>query len=189
MPHLAVLENGRSGSCLPTHDGHYALIGCTVSHGYHEFKVSDGYPAGVLAVVVESFGAVRGGGQASLGPVKMRMAAVGNDHGAEYATFFEGDALFALPASEVQDARAAYRLTSVSVAGGAACLGVLALEDGGGDAADFVWVYELGYFVTGRRTELDGRSQIVVERHGECTAGLLVRELHGMALQSSARKT
>ncbi|HEU4777296.1 MAG TPA: chemotaxis protein CheW, partial [Telluria sp.] len=60
-PQCAELEKGRSGSCLLTHDQHYALMGCTASHGYREFKVSDGYPADVLAVVVESFGPVRAG--------------------------------------------------------------------------------------------------------------------------------
>lgn len=180
-PHLSALEKGRSGSCLLTHDGHYALMGCTVSHGYREFKVSDGYPADVLAVVVESFGPVKGSGAASQAPVKTRLAAVGSDHGAEYATFFVGDALFALPAAEVQEARAASRLTSVTMAGGGACLGVLVLEDGSGDSSDLVWVFDLGYFVGGRRTGLDGRSQIVVVRHGERTVGLLVSELHDVA--------
>jgi chemotaxis signal transduction protein len=179
-PQLSALENGRSGSCLLTHDGHYALMGCTVSHGYREFKVSDGYPADVLAVVVESFGPVRDG-QSSLAPASLRRPALGSERGDEYATFFVGDALFALPAAKVQEARAASRLKPVTMAGGAACLGVLALEDGGAETADSVWVYDLGYFVSGRRTGRDGRSQIVVVRHGERSVGLLVSELHGVS--------
>lgn len=180
-PHLSAMENGRSGSCLLTHDGHYALMGCTVSHGYREFKVSDGYPADVLAVVVESFGPVRDDLQSRLAAAPARKAPVGGGQGAEFATFFVGGTLFALAAAAVQEARAASRLTSVSMAGGDACLGLVALGDGEADAADFVWVYDLGLLVSGQRTSPDGRSQIVVVRHGARTVGLLVSELHGVA--------
>ncbi|MBA5639789.1 chemotaxis protein CheW [Duganella sp. LX20W] len=180
-PHLAAMENGRSGSCLLTHDEHYALLGCTVSHGYREFKVSDGYPADVLAVVVQSFGAVRAGGAAGTARPRMLSAPAGGGHGAEYATFFVGTSLFAMDAAGVYEARTASKLTPVSMGGGAACIGILELDGAGKDDTDHVWVYDLGFFLSGRSTEIDGRSQVVVVRHGARTVGLLVSELHGVA--------
>lgn len=180
-PHLAAMENGHSGSCLLTHDGHYALMGCTVSHGYREFKVTDGYPADIVAVVVESFGVVKDGLPARQVPVPARKVVVGAGKGAEFATFFVGGALFALAAAEVREARAASRLTPVSMGGGTACLGVVALEEGEDYTSEFVWVYDLAFLVSGQRTGLDGRSQIVVVQHGARAVGLLVSELHGVA--------
>jgi chemotaxis signal transduction protein len=180
-PHLSAMDNGRSGSCLLTHDDHYALMGCTVSHGYREFKVSDGYPADVLAVVVESFGAVRTGTTAYAAPSQLLAAPAGGTHGMEFATFFVGGSLFAMAAGGVQEARTASQLTPVSMGGGAACIGILELGQGGKDAAGHVWVYDLDFFLSGRSTAIDGRSQVVVVRHGARTVGLLVSELHGVA--------
>ena len=56
---LLALPNGSSASRIVIHDGHYAIMGCTVSSGYREFKVSDGYREDVLALVFDSFGEVR----------------------------------------------------------------------------------------------------------------------------------
>ena len=180
-PQLAAMENGHSGSRLLTHDEHYALMGCTVSHGYREFKVSDDYQADVLAVVVESFGLVRSATVASAPEVRLLAAPVGSEGGVEFATFFVDGTLFAMAAANVHEARPAGRLAPVALGGGGACCGVLALDEGGGDVTDFVWVYDLGYFVTGSSTAIDGNSQVVVVRHGTRSVGLLVSELHGVA--------
>jgi len=48
---LSQLPNGESASRIVVHDGQYAIMGCTVSCGYREFKVSDGYNEDVLAIV------------------------------------------------------------------------------------------------------------------------------------------
>ena len=171
-PHLAAMENGASGSCLLTHDEHYALMGCTVSHGYREFKVSDGYPADVIAVVVESFGAVRAAVQVSAPPVELLTAPIGSGGGLEFATFFVGGSLFAMAAGDVHEARPASKLSPVSMGGGAECIGLLATDDGDAGAEEFVWVYDLGLFVTGLHTTIDGNSQVVMVRHEGAYGGL-----------------
>lgn len=48
---LLNLSNGKSTSCIVIHDGYYAILGCSVSSGYREFKVTDGYKEDVIAVV------------------------------------------------------------------------------------------------------------------------------------------
>jgi len=179
--HLSEMDNGRSGSCLLTHDDHYALMGCTVSHGYREFKVSDGRPVDVLAVVVESFGTVRSSTAESATPARRLNAPLGREHGMEFATFFAGSSLFAMLAGDVHEARAASKLSSVSMGGGGACIGILPLEERDDDAAEFVWAYDLGFLITGQITPIDSRAQIVVVRHDSRTVGLLVSELHDVA--------
>lgn len=179
--HLSAMENGRSGSCLLTHDGHYALMGCTVSHGYREFKVSDGRPVDVLAVVVESFGAVRAGTAELPAAVQRLKTSVGRDEGAEYATFFVGASLFAMSVDDVHEARPASQLTPASMGGGGACIGILRLEERHDDGAEFVWTYDLGFLLTGQNTTIDGKAQIVLVRHDSRTVGLLVSELYDVA--------
>ncbi|HEU4846272.1 MAG TPA: chemotaxis protein CheW, partial [Burkholderiaceae bacterium] len=84
-------------------------------------------------------------------------------------------------AGHVREARTASKLAPVSMGSGAACVGLLELEEGGKDAAGYVWVYDLGFFVSGQSTVVDARSQIVVVSDGTRTVGLLVSELHGVA--------
>jgi hypothetical protein len=179
--HLSAMENGRSGSCLLTHDGHYALMGCTVSNGYREFKVSDGRPVDVLAVVVESFGAVRAATPENAAPARRLNAPLGRVQGTEFATFFAAGSLFAMPAGDVQEAQPASKLSSVSMGGGGACIGVLTREERDDEDAAFVWAYDLGFLLTGQATPIDSRAQIVVVRHNSRTVGLLVSELHDVA--------
>jgi chemotaxis signal transduction protein len=180
-PHLSTMENGRSGSCLLTHDEHYALMGCTVSHGYREFKVSDGRPVDVLAVVVESFGAVRASTPENATPARRLKAPLGRVNGTEFATFFVAGSLFAVPAGDVHEARPASKLSSVSLGGGGACIGILTREERDDDDAAFAWAYDLGFLVTGQTTQIDSRAQVVVVRHNSRTVGLLVSELHDVA--------
>jgi chemotaxis signal transduction protein len=180
-PHLSKMENGRSGSCLLTHDEHYALMGCTVSHGYREFKVSDGRPVDVLAVVVESFGAVRASTPENATPARRLKAPLGRVNGTEFATFFVAGSLFAVPAGDVHEARPASKLSSVSLGGGGACIGILTREERDDDDAAFAWAYDLGFLVTGQTTPIDSRAQVVVVRHNSRTVGLLVSELHDVA--------
>jgi chemotaxis signal transduction protein len=173
------LPNGQSCSRIVAHDGQYAIMGCTASHGYREFKVSDGYKDDVLAIVLESLGAVQDNSKASnrlqtaLTPEALAQA------GLEFATFYIHGALFALPAAFVQEAVSASVFIPVSVGDKRKCVGLLALTREGADK-ESVWVFDLGYLLHGQPTRLQKSSQVVILRHGLKTMGLLVDALHGV---------
>jgi chemotaxis signal transduction protein len=178
-PALLNLPNGRSGSRIVLHDGHYAIMGCTMSHGYREFKVCDGYREDVLAVVFPSFGEVRerlGAGLKGNAAVKPIVTSTGNR---EFATFYVDGTLFALPAEHVLEALPASKLSSMSRGHREARIGLLGLRNttqGQGS----VWVYDLGYLVHNRPTSIAPSSQVIIVRHDATTFGLLVDALHGV---------
>lgn len=178
-PAMLALENGKSASSIVVHDGQYTVMGCTVSNGYREFKTSDGYREDVLAVVFDSLGEVRQGGLSS----SRSMALIQHDshaqNGREFATFFVGAALYALPAECVSEALPASAVSPLSMGGRPERCGVLSLH-AEGVVKRFVWVFDLGHLITGKPSELESGSQVVVVQHGARTIGLLVSELHGV---------
>lgn len=172
------LANGQSCSSIVVHDGQYAIMGCTASRGYREFKVSDGYREDVLAVVFASLGTVQDSPasqrlQTGLKPESLTQA------GLEFATFYLQGTLFALPAEFVQEAVSATALTPVPTGEHRARIGLLALTREGADQ-ESVWVFDLGYLLQGQPTRIRKSSQVVILRHGAQTMGLLVDELHGV---------
>jgi chemotaxis signal transduction protein len=178
-PDMLALPNGQSASRIVHHDGQYAIMGCTASTGYREFKVSDGYQDDVLAFVFESLGEVRErAGTATRSELVLQTEPVGAG-GVEFATFFIDGTLFALPAEHVQEAVSAATMSSAPVGNHRACIGLLALQrQRGGRGA--VWVFDLGYLVHGRHTRIDKSSQVVILGYGQQTMGLLVDGLHGV---------
>ncbi|MEO7493325.1 MAG: chemotaxis protein CheW [Massilia sp.] len=185
-PAMLDLGSGASGSCVLTHDDHYAVMGCTVSHGYREFKVSDGYRADVIAVVIESFGLVRetaSGGRKTVALLESDATSTGSD---EFATFFIDGALFAIDAEQVCEALPASKVASITMGAAAERVGILEL-DSGAVAHDFVWVFDLGALISGKPTQVDTSTQVVVVRHGEHAVGLMVSELHGVAKFDAAQ--
>ena len=180
-PAMLALDNGSSASRVIEHDAQYAIMGCTVSHGYLEFKVSDGYRADVIAVVIESFGLVRERSLRADRGVALLENDPMNGLGAEFATFFIGGAVFAIAAEHVQQALPAVKVSPVSMGGFVERIGVLALDSDSGGQESFVWVFDLGAFLTGELTAIDTGSQVVIVRNGARSIGLLVSELHGVA--------
>jgi chemotaxis signal transduction protein len=176
---LSELPAGESVSRIVIHDGHYAVMGCTASCGYREFKVSDGYKEDVLAVVFDTLGAVRdlnGGGkkvEAVLWPQPVGPA------GLEYATFFIDGALFALPAQHVQEAVTASKIRAVSAGERGGRIGLLGLQREGADVG-IVWVFDLRYHLRGLPARIGRGSQVIIVRHEDREIGLLVDELHGV---------
>ena len=178
-PALLSLPNGSSASRIVIHDGHYAIMGCTASSGYREFKVSDGYREDVLAVVFDSFGAVRerpGAGHRSKTVLKSDLTERG---GREFATFFIDGSLFALPAEQVLEALPAAKISSMSRADRKARIGLLALQSDAENQGS-VWVFDLGYLLRGMPSIIDKSSQVIIVRFGAQTIGLLVDGLHGV---------
>ncbi len=183
---LSQLPNGQSASRIVVHDGQYAIMGCTVSSGYREFKVSDGYREDVLAIVYKFLGEVRersGAGAKAQAILKTDLVGLA---GREYATFLVDGALFALPAESAQEALPASKITTVSTGERRACVGLLGLQHEGRNSAP-VWVFDLGYLIRGTPSFTDKSSQVIIVRHGEHTLGLLVDELHGVPEFSEAQ--
>lgn len=172
---LLALACGASASRMAVHDGQYAIMACTASHGYREFKVADGYQCDVIAVVIERFGQVSES-QPNREIALLDSAGSAAD-GAEFATFIIDGVLFAMAARGVQQALPAATVAPVSMGGCDERLGLIAA----GEAGEFVWVFDLGYLLAGRRTAVDAASQVVIVRHGGRAIGLLVSELHGVA--------
>lgn len=177
-PALLKLDNGSSASRIVLHDGHYAIMGCTVSNGYREFKVSDGYREDVIAVVYNLFGEVREQGSARPADAVIE-SSIGTEGGREYATFFIDGMLFAMPADAVLEALPASEISPVSMGGRAERIGVLA-QQRVGESSSFVWVFDLRHLMRGKASEIGSASQVVVVRHHGQDIGLLVDELHGV---------
>lgn len=178
---VLALPNGQSLSRIVVHDGQYAIMGCSASQGYREFKVSDGYHDDVLAVVFTPLGAVRratGGGNADLPPLQHALPP-GTAGGIEVATFFSSSSLLGLPAASVIEALPASALAARTNVDAQGRIGML-VPQVGSKLAHFVWVFDLGWLVHQQPSQIDNRSQIITVRHGHHTLGLLVDELHGM---------
>lgn len=179
------LPNGGSLSRIVAFEGHYAVMGVSVSPGYREFKTSDGYRDDVLAVVFHKLGAVQDGARLSRQTAAAHAeaasvpAAGGDDAISTYATFYCGGNLLALPGVHVLEAVPAGALSARSGSNGRGRIGMLAPQ-GSGQVRHFVWVFDLGQLLTGQPSPVDSSSQIVIVRHGLHTVGLLVDALHGV---------
>lgn len=114
-PAVLQLKNGERSSTVTVHDGQHASMGCTVSSGYREFKVSGGYEDDVIAVVFETFGEVRErarGGDKSAAVIEAQSLEGG---GRQFATCYVGGQLFAIPAEQVLEAQPASNLLPMSM--------------------------------------------------------------------------
>lgn len=172
-------KNGYSTSTITIHDGCYASMGCTVTSGYREFKVSDGYQEDVIAVVFESFGEVRErvpSGNKTATTLESSSAECG---GKQFATCFIDGNLYAIPAGQVLEALPGSNLLPMTMGGFEGRIGMLAYGHDN-EEKKIIWVFDLGYMVRGRLTEITRGSQIIVVQHGDQSIGLLVDELHGV---------
>ena len=173
---LLQMENDCGASRIVLHDGQYAIMGCTVSSGYREFKVSDGYCEDVLAVVFKSFGEESKRnvvGHSQRESVVLKDSTHVED-GHEFATFFIDGDLFALNAENVLEAFPGAQVTGMSMGEQSECIGMLALPQ------EVIWVFDLGHLIRGTPSVIDSSSQVMVVQHGGHKVGLLVSELHGV---------
>lgn len=178
-PDLLTLANGSSASRLVVHDGDYAILGCTVSSGYREFKVSDGYTEDVIAVVCERFGVALASGHGAQSRVLLDAPSREPD-AREFATFSSGGVLFALETDEIREARPASDITRVSIGCPPRSVGLLTAAEGGGDDRT-MWVFDLGSLVTGAPSPIGIDSQVVVVSHEGQVIGLLSEALHAVS--------
>ncbi len=178
-PDLLALPNGNSASRIVVHDGHYAVMACTVSSGYREFKISDGYCEDVLAVVFDGFGVVREPIGLGCRADRLLAADLNGSGGREFATFFIDGALFAVAAENALEAMPACDISPVSMGGRTERIGLLPLQCESG-AKRFAWVFDLGYLIRGKPTVINSSSQVIIVQHADQTVGLLVSELHAV---------
>lgn len=171
---------GVSSTGVATHDGHYAVVGCTASHGYREFKGIDGYREDVIGVVIESFGLLTDSTLAVRKGPDLGSARAAGQMTTEYATFYIGEELFAIDATFVCEALPATRVAPVSMGAPRARAGLLELGTDA-QAGAYAWVFDLGQVISGRVTPLGASAQVVVMRHGRRTIGLLASELHSVS--------
>jgi len=179
-PALLNIDNGGRASQVAIHDGEYAIVACSVSSGYREFKVSDGYEEDVIAVVFESFGAVQlAGSQTESRQYLLQSDATVID-GSEFATFFSDRNLFAISAVNVIEAVPFSAVLPTSMGTRAEQIGVLSLRRDDDLHKEFIWVFDLGQMMRGTRSSISGSSQVIILRQGRHTIGLLVDELHAV---------
>ena len=176
----AAPASGDSESTVVTHDGHYAIVGRSASQGYREFKGIDGYRDDVIAVVVETFGGIRDISVKAGKEIKVIEDQRTDLPSAEFATFFVDGELFAIDAEAVSEAIPAARIGALSMGGTMERLGVLELDPAVHGTA-FVWVFDLGAVLTGRRSTPTASAQVIIVRHGTRKIGLMVTELHGVS--------
>ncbi|MGN1057096.1 MAG: chemotaxis protein CheW [Comamonas sp.] len=179
-PHLLDLPVGHSDAAIAVYQNEYCIVGCSVSRGYREFKTTDGYRDDVLAISIESFGAVQT--EANTGTNQKHheiQASASVSQGIEMATFYVGAQLFALRAETVLEALPASAISPVSAGRLPYCLGTLA-RHAQGQVTGYVWVFDLGELFTGQRTQCTEQSQVVILEHGTRKLGILVSALHGV---------
>jgi hypothetical protein len=180
--------NGCRVSRITVHDGHYASMGCTVSSGYREFKVSDGYREDVIAVVFESFGEVRERRTSGKRAASLLSRPPLESGGRQFATCYVDGNLFAIPAGQVLEALPGSDLLPMSMGRLDGRAGMLAVEHEN-EETKFIWVFDLGYMVRGQPSVIAAGCQVIVVRHGQQSIGLLVDELHSVPEFSDAQIT
>ena len=185
-PALLRLDNGESTATIAIHDAQYAIVACSVSSGYREFKVSDDYQEDVIAVVCESFGPVRGASTKSAPHQLAPEADAEPEDGADYATFFASGNLVALPAAHIRQALPMSEMLPTAMGGRPERVGLVDLKRDG-DQREIIWVFDLAVLMGADRTEPDAGSQVIVLTHRGQTVGLLVESLHGVPRFSPAQ--
>jgi chemotaxis signal transduction protein len=176
---LLALPNGQGTSRITVHDGQYAIVACTVSSGYREFKVADGYCEDVIAVVYRLLGAVREAAQQAI-PVSLQIERESSlNKGLEFATFFCNGQLYAIEALHVLEAVPFSDVRTTSLGGSFGRIGILGLARA--DLAQrFIWVYDLAQLFGNAPATATSSSQVMVVRLGGKTIGLLVDDLHAV---------
>lgn len=186
---LLNLKNGQTASRIVIHDDHYAILGCSVSNGYREFKVSDGYKEDVIAVVYDIFGEVRerfSSGDNASSIINTELVTTDDP---EFATFFIDEGLFAIPAEYVMEALPASEITAVSIGARSERVGMIEMRNGNKGRAAHAWVFDLGYLLSGIPVIADSNNQVIVVECENHKIGLLVGALHSVTQFSESQIT
>jgi chemotaxis signal transduction protein len=176
---LAAAAAGESASMsrIVVWRGQYCVAACSLASGYREFRTVAGREEPVLAVLLQSFGALRE--TAALAPphqhTRIQPASEG---GPDYALFHASGSLLALPAESVVEALP-FAQAKRTPGGRGVRVGMLDV-DVPGRARAFVWVFDLGSLLSGRASTPTPQSQVLLVRHAGLTLGLLVDDVHSV---------
>jgi chemotaxis signal transduction protein len=103
-PEFLKLRPGEGRAKIVEFEGNYCITGCFVTAGYREFKKKDGYRNDVAALTFIPIGAARvvlAEGEPALSGAEALQPDSGHPEAVDYATFFIGKELYALPARDV----------------------------------------------------------------------------------------
>lgn len=181
----AVLDAAGGGgrvSRIVAHGGQYCVAACTAASGYREFRGGTLHGAQhgeepVLAVLLQSFGALRQAGElrGQEEPVRIQSLLEG---GHDCAVFQAAGALLALKAGSVVEALP-FSQAKRAPGGDSARIAMLDV-DLPGQARAFVWVFDLARLLGGPAASTGPNSQVVLVRHGGRCVGLLVDDVHSV---------
>jgi len=168
---------GTSVSRIVAHRGQYCVAACSAAGGYREFRAGAHHEAPVIAVLLQSFGALRQpdalGGHEQ--PVRIQPPL---DGGRDCAVFHAAGALLAIRADSVAEALP-FSQARRAPGGGDGRIGMLDV-DLPGQPRGFVWVFDLAYLLGGPAASAGPHSQVVIVRHGGRCIGLLVDDVHSV---------
>lgn len=164
---LTGLAPGESRSQIVSFDGHFYTVGVTLSAGYREYKVSDGYGPDVISICAAQLGE-----EAEHAPRKnARSKATHRNHAGtdlvELATFHVGEYWFGLRTQDVLEAIDASGTTTATGGGAGALVGYRIYQDVP------IPVLNLAECTGIDATRMEDR-HIVVARLGPGLVGLLV---------------
>lgn len=108
------LSSGQSDAQILPHNNHYYAIGATCSHGYREYKQSDGYRNDVIAILYRPIGEIQAcTDETTTQRVYTYPKANGSEETSEISTFFVGGSLFAVESKNVVCSLAHQELTFI----------------------------------------------------------------------------
>ncbi len=171
----------RPGARIVEMHQQYAALGCAVTQGYREFKVSDGYAADVMAWVCSPLGAVVNHTRQGHHELDFHATASGGTSGPrdEYAVFRIGAQLLAVPAVHALEALSTQGLNAAPRSEQASRVGLMSPRK---DSAvqHFVWVHSLAALLQTPAERVTADQQVVLLRHERHTLGILVDDVHSV---------
>ena len=169
---LADLQPGQSRSQIIARDGYFYTIGATLSSGYREYKISDGYSPDVVSLCAARLGTKAAHAARNKAATKAMHTHRADGDMVELATFYVGDYWFGLRAQDVLEAIDATDITTATGGGGGVLVGYKIHHD------TPIPVLDLAQCVgVGERTASEQERHIVVARVGTGLVGLCVDNL------------
>jgi chemotaxis signal transduction protein len=173
------LEPGQSRSQIVLWDGHFYTIGITLSAGYREYKISDGYDPDVFSICAAQLGEeIAHTSRHNPATKAARHHHTGEDM-IELATFYVGDYWFGLRSEDVLEAIDATGMTTATGGAGGALVGYKIHQDVP------IPVVNLA-LCTGITTAQRDEQHLVVARTATGLVGLLVDALGDIPEVASA---
>jgi chemotaxis signal transduction protein len=165
------LATGQSRAEVISHQGHFYSVGVTLSSGYREYKVSDGYEPDVISICAAQLGkeVAHAPRHAAGGSKALRNHRTGSDM-IELATFYVGEYWFGLQVQDVLEAIDATGMTTATGGAGGALIGYKIYQDVPIPVLDLARC-------TGIGAPTSDEQHVVVTRAGGELVGLLIDAL------------